>query len=318
MAGCVQLDSIALSDSGFQSSSASFENYVTNGDGVKVAAIFTVDLYMGVPWSWADYYKKEGQRSCEENYPGVTKTVPDWTSAFRPLIDDSHDMDLTINSSFYAANNLSYSKATCALNMGFAAVRNYQAPTYPQDCKGTCHPIDTLFFQYLSAFMGSRAVFSDSDHAVDYYSTYSENVLTAVGGIYFVQDGKFVDKKALTLHRPNDKAARMAIAVPLANPSSITIVYVPKGFWKDGEPEAPGLTARSLANLITNELHLYQAIMLDGGGSATMDLPNVNNWSGPETLPSLKAGEKYRPVGNALGFSSSGIIEASGRITKRK
>lgn len=281
-------------------STASFEGYIRNSSRAIVAAVFKVELEMSIPYTWADIYHP-AQSPCQRNYPAMTNTVPEWAVALAAVAESQ--MDLTINTSFYAPNNSSYSAATCANNMGIAATSGYKAPTNSQDCNrnDTCHPIDAIFL----LTDGTAKIVTSSDVG-QFFEDNANTTFSAVGGIHFVQDSTYREEPALDLHRPNDLAARMAVGIQggEAGSNALYIFYVPYGYWQDGFANGPGLKDSQLARLMIS-MSITDAVMFDGGGSATINLQNVSNWNGPTTLPELKPGSNYRPVGNALGFVAS-------------
>ncbi len=305
-----QSDAVDVPASQDQSAVVRFVKYLHQPGSTEIVGVaFSVTLYNTMSWTWADIYRTDTPAACEKDYPTPTNIVPDWVPELAKVAeyyDYGSDIAIAVNTSFYAANN-SYQSATCANIMGISAVLTTQAPSSPDDCKSTqCYPMDAIFHQAESLTEQSMTLVSASDVA-SFYASSQENVMTAQGGIIFIRNGVYRHAPALQHHRPNMPAARVAIGLDSGRVATdqITIVYVPKGDWLNKDTGlAPGLTDADLANIMVSSLGISDAIMLDGGGSATVYLNDVAGWSGPSVLPALlNSKQHYRPVSNALGFT---------------
>lgn len=235
-----------------------------------------------------------GDSPCSTSgYPFPVKTLEEW-QAGQPC-------QLMINTSYFSISGTNYHKVSCGDVLGISMVDGKRIQTSPKDGG---YALDAVFLS--NQQWGFQNTFVMSANVDQFAKKYAPRIDVAVGGIIFVYCNHFVDAPALKLHKGGKKAARVAIGTT-DNRDLVIVVIFPNTATR---PWA-GMTASELATLMMSPGYdVANAIMLDGGGSATVYATPPRQDS-PRFFPAKpKDKEGYRPVPNVLAIV--GTVSSSG------
>ena len=221
------------------------------------------------------------------NYP--VKKLGDWVA--------ENPMQMMITTSFFDKPGSNYHVIKCANPLGIAIASD--GTHLPTDMYDNDYQLDGLFFTG-SAWNHQVNIIS-GPQINEFVAQYKNSITEAVGGIIFIQHGSSVNGDVLgRLHKGNVRTARVAIGS-----SSYTSLVIAIVFPETDALPYMGMTASELASYLVNNYDVCQAIMLDGGGTAT-----VWGQAPDETKPKIyprkaKDRQGFRPVPNVLGIRGS-------------
>ncbi len=223
-------------------------------------------------------------------YKNAVLSVPDWAKL------GVYNARLMINANFFDPSSNPYYN-TCNNALGLTV-----SNTSVVSPNGKVHNNPTASLIFFTpdqvSKRGINALIAD-----DAYNTYGAQIQNAVSGFWLLKDGNFVTQPVEIT--PDYKRPRTAVG--LSDGNTLYLIVVNPGF---DDPHRPGATTlQGLAEYMKNQLHIVNALTLDGSGSSQLYYNDPDSKTTIVSKPSddecpevLGVNPCFRPVPVFLGI----------------